>query len=182
MEFVPIQSYHKATLAQLYDNEGEARWDIEKLKKEIHSCPDLVTELKNTGYKERAKSFTGHQISLIFKYLSRPILNLKNMKLLKINQFDLLSRFDEDNSRLANDFEKIDQLSEVVLMQLGLKLNNMPEANAHYTFEHNKDIYLFKKPDGFEIHCAKTFKLLEKITDTKSLIIALLHYKHCLKN
>jgi hypothetical protein len=182
MEFVPVQSYHKATLAQLYDNEGEARWDIEKLKKEIHSNKSLWNELLNTGYKERSKSFTGHQVSLIFKYLSRPILNLKNMKLLKIKNFDLLQRFDENHSLITNDFEQLDKIPEAALIQLGLRKHNMPEENEHYTFTENEDIYLLKKQDGFEIHCRKTFKLLEYIKDTKSLIVALLHYKNCLKN
>lgn len=178
MQFVPIQSYHKATLAALYDNEGEASWDIEKLAKEISSNPKLMEELKKTGYKERSKSFTGQQIAIIFNYISRPILNQKNRKLLKMeNELNLLDHFNANKNLLNDKMANIDEIPPAALSQMGLRYIQGPDCNDHYTFIYNPEIYLLKKPGCFEIHCRNTFKIIEKITETPALVLALLKYK-----
>lgn len=178
MEFVPIQSYHKATLAQLYDNEGEVFWDTQKLKTEIDSNPELVKKLKETGYKERSKSFTGEQISLIFKYLSRPILNFKNMKLLKIKGFDLLNNFEMKPELLKNNIETLEKLSDAVLSGLGLRKNEDPDFNPYYIFGANESVYFIRDKKEFIMHDMHTFRVLKVIKTTEDLIKELLLLKN----
>jgi hypothetical protein len=84
LQFVPIQSYYKSTLVELYNNEGEVGWNFRKLKNEINARKELLEKLEATGYNQTIKSFTAQQVSLIFKYISHPILNERNINLLKL--------------------------------------------------------------------------------------------------
>lgn len=177
-EFVPVQSYHKATLAQLYDNEGEVFWDTQKLKTEIDSNPELVQKLKETGYKERSKSFTGEQIGLIFKFLSRPILTDKNRKLLKINTFNLLNNFEMKPELLTKDIEKLENISDAVLCGLGMRKKEGPDFNTHYVFTANESVYFIRDKKTFIMHDMYTFRVLKVIEKTEDLIRELLDLKN----
>jgi hypothetical protein len=172
MEFVPVQSYYKATLAQLFDNEGEVKWNSDRLKDEINIRPELVGKLKETGYQKTSKSFTAQQVQFIFEYISRPILNEKNMRLLKINQFDLLDY--HKNTKPIETMEQISRLTDAILSSLGLVKSFDKEANTHYLFNGNTNVYLLKIKDGFEIHDLQTFRLIETVKTTEGLIRSLL--------
>jgi hypothetical protein len=172
MEFVPVQSYYKATLAQLFDNEGEVKWNSERLRVEIDNRPELSLKLKETGYQKKSKSFTAQQVQLIFEYISWPILNKKNMRLLKINQFDLLDY--HKNTKPTETMEPILKLTDGLLSSLGLVKSFDKDANTHYLFNGNSNVYLLKIKDGFEIHDLQTFRLIETVKTTEGLIRSLL--------
>ena len=172
MEFVPIQSYHKATVAALYNNEGEVKWDIRTLKNAINKNTDLLSILKANGYKEKNKSFTAFQVELIFKHLSTPILNDKNMRLLKIEpkpEFDLLKYQGMHLGELT--LKPLDELKDGVLFDLGIIKNKDKPGN--YLFRYNPKICLKRTLTGFEFYDTETLESIRVVNDTKGFIVEL---------
>jgi hypothetical protein len=177
VEFVPYASYFKATLIQLYNNEGEVKWDSRKLRKEIESKPELLESLKEIGYHKDSKGFTTEQIILIFTHISHPILNKPNMELLKLKPTVLLDHFEQHPPNFV-PMKMIKDLTPVTLCDLGLRRNWNADENPHYTFEGNANIYLLIKGNGFEFHNRLNFEKLEYVETVKELIEALLKYKN----
>ena len=83
MEYVPIQSYYKSTLAQFYSNEGEVIWTVFTLMFHIKKS-GCMAELVKEGYEPYSRGFTPAQVKLIFEYIHTPLLNDANRKLLKL--------------------------------------------------------------------------------------------------
>jgi hypothetical protein len=179
MNYVPIQSYFKSTLAQIYNNEGEVKWDIDRLSEKINGNELLIKQLKECGYKERSKSFTAYQVSLIFKYLSHPILNQLNQKLLKMEKQDLLTRFENKQELITDKLERIEKLDDSILSDLGLRKNSCPDCNEHYLFVENNNYYFTRNKFGyFEMHNKDTLKCESVINNTAQLIGTLLRLRN----
>lgn len=180
MQLIPIQSYYKTTLAQLFDNEGEVSWDVQKLIRAITKNKSCISELKEAGYNSKSKSFTGEQVKIIFRYISRPILNKKNKKLLKIeNRFKLLNWLEKNynNLKLA-EMEELKDIEEGVLIELGLRLNTGSDVNDHYYFTENDHYYFIRKNGHFLLHEKSSLKCIKTIKNTPELINTLIQLKN----
>jgi len=180
IQVVSVQSFHKATLIQLFNNEGEVKWGNEKLNRRIFNNPKLSAEMKNAGYDKNQKDFTAAQVALLFKYISHPILNKANKRVLKIkdHKHGLLDNFENNPELICNDMEDIKKLEDGALSGLGLRKKNGGDLNPHYVFTDNDKVYFTKVDLGFKMHENATLRVVKVITSTEYLIKELLKLKN----
>lgn len=180
-KLAPVQSYHKATLIALFDNEGEVKWDRVKLARHMNNNPDLIFELEDAGYIKSQQGFTAQQVALLFKYINHPILNEANRKLLKLTpiKHKLLDNFEKNNHLINRDMEYLPKLSDGALSGLGLRKKDGGDLNPHYEFVDNDHFYFIRTIDGFfDMHEYATLKVVKTIESTDELVRELLKLKN----
>jgi hypothetical protein len=75
--------------------------------------------------------------------------------------------------------EKIENLKGAILCDLGLRRNESPDCNEHYTFTGNENYYFILTNQGyFELHNKRTLKKEQVISDTKMLMETLLRLRN----
>ncbi len=181
IKYVPVQSYHKATIIALFNNEGEVNWDHLKLNRRVNNNIELSNELAKSGYDRMQKDFTAQQVALLFKYISHPILNGANRKLLGLKNYkhELLTNFENKPELINRNMEYITKLSDGVLSGLGLRKKNGGDLNLHYEFIDNINFYFTRTEDGFfKMHDRNTLKVIKSIESTDELVKTLLKLKN----
>jgi len=166
--YVPIQSYYKAQIIELFNNEGEPKWDFRRLSKKMDSRPELIEELNEKGYDVNDKYFTGEQVRILFKHLGRPILSEKNRKYLNlkldntIRNLITITMKNLDSNKLLTD--------KKYLAQLGLQYQEGGDVNPHFNFSENTDYYFM--PSGNELLLRKYGSMdnIAQIKNTESLL------------
>jgi len=180
IEYVPVQSYHKATVIALFNNEGQVNWDHLKLLRRINKNEELFNELKRSGYHRMQKDFTAAQVALLFKYISHPILNNANMKLLNIKapKYSQLIYFEENPELINRNLEYIHKLGDGALIGMGLRKKS-GDFNLHYEFIGNSKYYFTRDDNGyFEMKDRNTLKTIKLIESTDDLVLTLLKLKN----
>ncbi len=180
MERVPIQSFYKNTLANIFDNEGEVNYTVQIINAKIKANHVLAEMLENSGYVKTAHSFTPEQVALIFKHLHHPILNNKNRKLLNLKNrasknsflFTIHKLLPTNNN--AN-LKKLHQLSDAAINSLGLAKH--PKFNF-YTIENIENHCIFNKHKHVELCGLPDFNIIKKIHTTQELIEELVKLKN----
>lgn len=180
IETVPVRSYHKATLIALYNNEGEVKWNYDKLSRRINSNEVLLSDLQNVGYDKDQKDFTASQVQILFSHISHPILNEENRSLLKINSTKnkLLNLIEKIMDNKTSNFKTISEIDDKMLESLGLKHVDNPDFNNHYIFENDNDYYFIKNKDSIDVHVKSSLMVINTIKSTKILIQKLLKLKN----
>lgn len=181
IQVVSAQSFHKATIIQLFNNEGEVKWNNEKLNRRIFNNPQLFLDMEKSGYNKNQKDFTAAQVALLFKYISHPILNTANRKLLKIApiKHKLLDNFENNTHLINRDMEYIAKLTDGVLSGLGLRKKEGGDLNPHYEFTDNDSVYFMRSKEGFfKMYDRNTLKKIKTIESTDELVRELLRLKN----
>ncbi len=172
--FVPIKSYFKQEILELFNNEGQPKWDLRRLNRKIENNELLLQELEKIGYEKKDQFFTGEQVQVIFKYLGRPVMTEKNQRYFKRHypdkSLEIIKLFNKIRTHISNAtlLTNTDDLA-----WFGLHFINGGDFNPHYKFTHNPKYYfeLSRDEKTFYLKSFKTLMIEDEINTTDKLIV-----------